>query len=155
MELGDAGWLEESGSDGEVIFRLHWINRRLTSADVDRKINAIAASLPSLMEALIESINELNELYFARVNVLTLARPWKNFAFEKLLFRSLFKLNNYINTTRNVSCDVYYHNWLDKSVRFLWKKSSVYTVSQTFENCLKTTHLFRIWITLELWKWRL
>ena len=61
VELGDVHHLGESGSDGEEILRSQLLDRRMASSEIGRKMNVIVAPLSTQLEALIQSVRELNE----------------------------------------------------------------------------------------------
>ena len=61
VELGDVHHSRESGNDGEKNLLSRLLDRRMTSSEIDSRINAIVAPLYIQLEALIQSVLELNE----------------------------------------------------------------------------------------------
>ena len=61
VKLGDVYHSGGSGNDGEENLRSNLLDRRLTSSEMDRKINSIVAPPSFQLEALIQSVRELNE----------------------------------------------------------------------------------------------
>ena len=60
-EVGFVHHSGESASDGEENLRSEPLDRRMTSSEIDRKINPIVAPLSSQLELLILSMRELDE----------------------------------------------------------------------------------------------
>ena len=61
VEIGDARHSGESVSDGEENLRAELLNRRMTSCEIDRRMNTFVTPLSTQLEALIQSVRELNE----------------------------------------------------------------------------------------------
>ena len=66
VELGDAHRSIELGSGGERNLQSQLLDRRMTSNETVRKINAVVAPLSTQSEALIQSVMELTERSFIR-----------------------------------------------------------------------------------------
>ena len=61
VEFGDAHSLGESVSDGEENLRPQLRDRRMTSSEINRRINAIVVPLSTQVEMLTQLVRELNE----------------------------------------------------------------------------------------------
>ena len=61
VELGDIHQSRESNSDGEENLRSQFLERSVIFSEVEKKINGIVASLFTDLEALVQSMRELNE----------------------------------------------------------------------------------------------
>ena len=61
FELGDAYISNDSVSDGEEKFQSQLLDHRMTSSEVDKRINGIVALLSNWFKMLIQSLRELNE----------------------------------------------------------------------------------------------
>ena len=61
VEVNDVHRSGESASEGEDNLRVQLLDRRMSSCEFDRKINAIIAPLSTQLEKLIQSVSELCE----------------------------------------------------------------------------------------------
>ena len=60
VEVGDVHHLGESSSEVEDNFQSHLLERRMSSIEVDRRINAIVPVLATQLETLIQSVREIS-----------------------------------------------------------------------------------------------
>ena len=61
VEIGDAETLAEPASDVEDLFQSQLLERKLSSKEIDKRINAKVAPLTTQLETLIQSVKELSE----------------------------------------------------------------------------------------------
>ena len=61
VEVGDAHVSAESTNDVEDNLQSDLLERKLSSSQVDRRINSIVAPLATQLETLIQSVTELSE----------------------------------------------------------------------------------------------
>ena len=61
VEVGDVHPSGQSASEGEDNLQSQLLDRRMSSSEVDRIINAIGATLATQLETLIQSLGELSE----------------------------------------------------------------------------------------------
>ena len=64
VELGDEHHLGKTGSVGGKNFRLQLLEGKMTSSEIDNRINAFVATLSTHLEALIQSVRELTKRSF-------------------------------------------------------------------------------------------
>ena len=66
VQIGEAHSSAESASGVEDNLQSQLLERRFSSSEVERRINAIVAPLAAQLETLIHSVNELGEKSFNR-----------------------------------------------------------------------------------------